>query len=170
MFNFISYGTLGSAFGATVGGVWICLFCTIPRVPCPDLGGVPCRYYQYCNCATVPLLVQRCNGTTAGLGYLEESVICPCKSPHWTLISVRTVDPQWGEWFNSSADFNPNNNHVNTGPKQASFQTTSRPHHHATLKQKNYCMQNCTRFDTNLWNKTKKSGTGHQNNFTVVQW
>jgi hypothetical protein len=25
-----------------------------------------------------PLLVQRCHGTTAGLGYLEVSVDCPC--------------------------------------------------------------------------------------------
>jgi hypothetical protein len=32
-----------------------------------------------------PLLVQRCNGTTAGLGYLEVNVICPCKSLHWTV-------------------------------------------------------------------------------------
>jgi hypothetical protein len=31
-------------------------------------------------------LVQRCSGTTAGLGYLEVNVICPCKSLH------RTVD------------------------------------------------------------------------------
>jgi hypothetical protein len=29
-----------------------------------------------------PLLVQRCNGTAAGLGYLEVNGICPCKSPH----------------------------------------------------------------------------------------
>jgi hypothetical protein len=33
-----------------------------------------------------PLLVQRCNGTTAGLGYLEVNVICPCKSPHWAVV------------------------------------------------------------------------------------
>jgi hypothetical protein len=32
-----------------------------------------------------PQLVQRCNGTTAGLGYLEVNVICPCKSPHWAV-------------------------------------------------------------------------------------
>ncbi len=37
------------------------------------------------------------------------------------LSSVRTVDPHWGEWHNSSADFNPNNNYVNAAPnKQAS--------------------------------------------------
>ncbi len=53
--------------------------------------------YEYCtiwrNISTVyifvvfvpPLLVQRCNGTTAGLGYLEVNVICPRKSPHWTV-------------------------------------------------------------------------------------
>jgi hypothetical protein len=39
------------------------------------------------------LLVQRCNGTIAGLGYLEVNVICPCSR----LKSVRTVDPPWGE-------------------------------------------------------------------------
>jgi hypothetical protein len=43
------------------------------------------------------------------------------QSPHSTLIGVRTVDPHWGEWQNSSADFNPYNNHVNAAPKQASF-------------------------------------------------
>jgi hypothetical protein len=32
-----------------------------------------------------PLLVQRCNGTTAGLGYLKVNVICPCISPHWAM-------------------------------------------------------------------------------------
>jgi hypothetical protein len=32
-----------------------------------------------------PLLVQRRNGTTAGLGYLEVNVICSCKSPHWAV-------------------------------------------------------------------------------------
>ena len=35
--------------------------------------------------AEPPLLVQRYNGTTAGLGYLEVNVICPCKSPPWTV-------------------------------------------------------------------------------------
>ncbi len=28
-----------------------------------------------------PLLIQKCNGTTAGLGYLEVSLDCPCKYP-----------------------------------------------------------------------------------------
>jgi hypothetical protein len=32
-----------------------------------------------------PLLVQRCTGTTAVLGYLEVNVICPCKSPPWAV-------------------------------------------------------------------------------------
>jgi hypothetical protein len=40
------------------------------------------RLYWY----SPPLLVQRCNGTTAGLGYLEVNVICPCKSPHWAVV------------------------------------------------------------------------------------
>ncbi len=37
-----------------------------------------------------------------------------------------------GEWHSSAADINPNHNHVNAAPKQASLQTTSRPLHHAT--------------------------------------
>ncbi len=36
----------------------------------------------------------------------------------------------------------PDHNHVNAAPKQASLQTTSRPHHRATPKQ-NYCIY-CT--------------------------
>jgi hypothetical protein len=32
-----------------------------------------------------PIMVGRCNGTTAGLGYLEVNVICPCKSPPWAV-------------------------------------------------------------------------------------
>ncbi len=43
------------------------------------------------------------------------------------LTSVRTVDPHWGEWLNSSADFNRNHNHINAAPKQASLRTTLRP-------------------------------------------
>jgi hypothetical protein len=38
-----------------------------------------------------PLLVQRCNGTTAGLGYLKVSLDCLCKSPPWMVSSVLTV-------------------------------------------------------------------------------
>jgi hypothetical protein len=42
-------------------------------------------------------IVGTVHGTTAGLGYLEINVICPCKSPHWAIdFSVRTVDPHWG--------------------------------------------------------------------------
>jgi hypothetical protein len=54
----------------------------------------------------------------------------------WRLTSVLTANPYWGERLNSSAEFNPNYKHVNTARKQASLQTTSRPHHHATLQQK----------------------------------
>jgi hypothetical protein len=88
------------------------------------------------------LLVQRCKGITAGLGYLEVYVICPCKSPHLPigrLTSVRTVDLHWGEWLNSSADFNPNHNLVNAAPTQASLW----PLHVQTTMQlpcKNYCI------------------------------
>jgi hypothetical protein len=44
-----------------------------------------------------------------------------------------------GEWHNSLADFNPNHNHGNADPKQASLQTTVRPQHHATPKQNTVC-------------------------------
>ncbi len=79
-----------------------------------------CRLYWYYAVPIgimPPLLVQRCNGTTAGLGYLEVNVICPCKSPHWAI-----VDPHWGESHNSYADFNPNHNFQ-------SFNTIKPPDH-----------------------------------------
>ncbi len=43
------------------------------------------------------MFVQRCSGTTAGLGYLEVSVDCSLGGWH-----VRTVNTDWGEWHNSS--------------------------------------------------------------------
>jgi hypothetical protein len=69
---------------------------------------------------------------------LEVNVISPCKSANLSigqLISFRTVDPQWGDCHNFSADFNPNN--ITSMQLQNSFQTTSRTHHasYATLKQ-----------------------------------
>ncbi len=78
------------------------------------------------------------------------------------LTSARAVDTHCGEWLNSSADFNPNRNYVNAAaPKQASFQTTSRPHHHATLMQ-NYCINNVLVSPTICKIKIKRSGIGHQ--------
>ncbi len=68
-----------------------------------------------------PLLVQRCNGTTVGLGYLEVSMDCPCKIPFWTLVSV----PR-----GRMAQFLPlprpnlNDKHINAKPAQGSFQPT----------------------------------------------
>jgi hypothetical protein len=98
-----------------------------------------------------PLLVQRCNGTTAGLGYLEVNVICPCKSPHRAigrLSSVRTVDPHWGEWHNSSADFNPIHNYVNAAPDN---QASRLPYVHTTIQpQAQLLYTKCTRLNTNL--------------------
>ncbi len=52
----------------------------------------------------LPLLTQSCNGTTAGLDYLEVSVDWPCNSPRWVVDSVNTY---WGGWHNSSADLKP---------------------------------------------------------------
>ncbi len=51
---------------------------------------------------------------------------------------------------------------TNADPKQASLQTTSRPHHHATPEQKNYCMQNVFVSIPICEIKIKKSGIGHQ--------
>ncbi len=80
--------------------------------------------------------------------------------PIGRLTSVRTVDPHWGEWLNSSVDFNPNHNHVNAAAKQVSLQITSRPNHHAAPKQIVY---KCPHLNTYLWNKNiKKSGIGLQ--------
>ncbi len=49
--------------------------------------------------------------------------------PIGRLTSARTVDLHRGEGHISFVDFNPNHNHVNAAPKQASLQTSSRPHH-----------------------------------------
>jgi hypothetical protein len=80
-----------------------------------------------------PLLVQRCNGSTAGLGYLEVNVICDVHAnlPIGRLLSVRTVDSHWGEWHNSSADFNPNHHYVNAAPNK---QASRLPHVHTTMQ------------------------------------
>jgi hypothetical protein len=86
-----------------------------------------------------PLLVKRCTGTTAGLGYLEVYVFAHANLPIGRLTSVRIVDLHWEEWLNSFADFNPNHSHVNAAPKQACLQITSGPHHHAAPEQ-NYCI------------------------------
>ncbi len=40
--------------------------------------------------------VQRCNGITAGLGYLEVSWNCPCISSFGQSAAVRTADSLWG--------------------------------------------------------------------------
>jgi hypothetical protein len=57
----------------------------------------------------------------------------------WLVSALSNVHPHWGEGNNFSADFNPNHNHVSSAPKQARLKTTSRSHHHATLKQI-FCM------------------------------
>ncbi len=56
------------------------------------------------------------------------------------LLFARTVDPHWGEWLNSSADFNPNHNHVNAAPNQTRASTFL--HVHTTMQppKQNYFM------------------------------
>ncbi len=78
------------------------------------------------------------------------------------LVSARrTVDPHWGKRHNSSADFNPNYNHVNAAPNK---QASRPPHVHITMQPPSkITVIKCTRLITNLWNKKiKKSGIGHQ--------
>jgi hypothetical protein len=77
-----------------------------------------------------PQLVQRCNGITAGLGYLEVNLIFHSNTPIGQLIGVRIVDPHWGERLKSSTAFNPNHNHVNAAPKTSKTPNpASHPHH-----------------------------------------
>jgi hypothetical protein len=52
----------------------------------------PLTYFSYLP----PLLVQRCNGTTAGLGYLEVSELSTEILLLEQLAIVRTVNSQWG--------------------------------------------------------------------------
>ncbi len=63
-----------------------------------------------------PLLVQRCNGTTAGLGYLEVVWIVCANLPLGRLASVASVasavNPHWGE-NGSRPLFNLNHNYKN---------------------------------------------------------
>ncbi len=131
----------------------------------------------------------RCNGTTAGLGYLEvirhvlEKVlhgqqgcriwtVWMIKVPHlrWRTFRYWAIEPLMlethvrvllGAWHNSSTDFNPKNNHNNSAPLHASFQSSWRYIHNANPKQKiMYVFVNqCT-----VWNhnKVKKSGIGQQ--------
>ncbi len=87
------------------------------------------------------------------------------------LTSVRTLDPLWGDWHNSSAEFSANHNHVNAAPKQASIQTILRPHHNTTPKQ-NYCMSNVLVSITNCEIKNQKSGVASQylNSSLLITW
>ncbi len=93
-----------------------------------------------------PLLVQRCNYTIAGLGYNLRKYMwfVHANLPIGQLTIVRIFDPHWVEWHNSYML-------VNAAPKQASLQTISRSHRHATPKAK-LLNAKCTRFNTNLWN------------------
>ncbi len=47
----------------------------------------------WCSIAASVDTVQRCNGTTAGLGYLEVSADCACKSSSWAVVSVHLSIP-----------------------------------------------------------------------------
>jgi hypothetical protein len=74
---------------------------------------------------------------------------------------VSALSIPFGRMAQSSADFNPSYNHINSAPKQARLQTTSRSHHHATHKQ-TYCMQNVLVLISVCEKINKKSGIGRQ--------
>jgi hypothetical protein len=76
-----------------------------------------------------PLLVQRGNGTTAGLGYLKARMHCPCKSPPCVVDSVRSacINPLGGNGT-IPQHFNLKHNHVSTAPK------TNKPQVHANMQ------------------------------------
>ncbi len=83
-----------------------------------------------------PLLAQRCNSATAGLGYLEVNVICPFHAylpiRRLTIESALSVPIAWGEWHNSSADFLTL---LTTTSMQLQNQQASRPPHvHTTMQ------------------------------------
>ncbi len=59
----------------------------------PIANSPPLQYWY----SQPPLLAQMCNGSIAGLGYLEVCVDCPCKPPFGQLVSVRNVHLQWGK-------------------------------------------------------------------------
>ncbi len=69
--------------------------------------------------------IQRCNGTTAGLGYLEIVWIVHANFPHGRLASVRTVNPHWGKMVQAFTDLNLNHKHTTAAPKLTSFKLTS---------------------------------------------
>jgi hypothetical protein len=91
------------------------------------------------------LLVQRCNGITAGLGYLEVNVICPCKSPHLPIGPLTSVrSPLHGEWLDSPADFN-----LTKTSLQSPDHFTSTPPFNPQVKLLVQYVK-CTRLNTNL--------------------
>ncbi len=59
-------------------------------------------------CYEPPLWVQRCNGTTAGLGYLEVLELSMQILLLGQLASVQTVNSQWGKRYNLPAYLKPN--------------------------------------------------------------
>ncbi len=76
------------------------------------------------------------------------------------MTSVRTVDLQWGEWLYSSADFNPNHNHVNAAPKPPDHFTSTIP---CNPKSKVLYINVLVLVPILICEiKLKKSGIGHQ--------
>jgi hypothetical protein len=82
-----------------------------------------------------PLLEQRCNGTSAGQGYLEVSWNCPCNSFLWAIGYSVTLQFSFPLLTLTMK-------HNQCPPLQASFWSTSTPTHHVTLRKiMHYCLR-----------------------------
>jgi hypothetical protein len=110
-----------------------------------------------------PLLVQRCNSTTAGLGYLEESVDCPCKSPLGRLaVSAQSTPIGGNNTIPLLTFFDLNHNLVNTSQRQTSIKPISSPHHYARNPPSKLNVKiMCSYQYKYILNKFKKSSIGH---------
>ncbi len=99
--------------------------------------------------------MQRCNGATAGLGYLEANVNCPSKSPPLSGWLVSALSISIGE--NGSFPL------LTLTPTpitlmQLQNKQASRPLHlHTTMQPPSkITVYKCTRLNTYLWNKNQK--------------
>ncbi len=87
------------------------------------------------------LLVERCNGATAGQGYLEVVGIVHAIPPLSSRLVSALPIPIGGERFNSSTDFNLNtNSSILLHCKQAS---SLQAHSHLVNTKRNNVVQNC---------------------------
>jgi hypothetical protein len=98
--------------------------------------------------------VQSYKGSTAGLGYLEVNVICPCKSPHWIGWLVSALSIPSGE--NGAIPLLTLTLTTITSVQLQNKQASIPPHVHITSRcnpQAELLYVKCTRLNPSLWNK-----------------